>query len=126
MKYREELPCNCPPSDAQEIESVPIMYRLIEYDTPTEEDFHSHRKLNPNKPFKNASRECAARGLSLFSDPNEARRRTKKTMKNYRLCILRLYSGAGKILKTYGPHHYTWWPFVDFDILSICEVVQHD
>ena len=126
MKFREELPCNCPPTDAEDTDCSRMMYRLIRGEIPTEEDFHSLRKRKPKAQFKTASDKCNATGISLFSDPNWAKKRTSREMKNFQLCRLRLQKGAGKIVKSYGPHHYTWWPSAEVDILRYCEIQHSD
>lgn len=123
MKFREELPCNCPPPNAEVIISARSMYRMIKGEMPEERDFHSHRKLNPDgKEYTDSSMECMARGVSLFDNPKQAIEQTAATKPNYRVCHLRLKKGAGKIVKSFGPNHYTWWPLVGFDIMSSCEV----
>ena len=47
MQYREELPCRCPPADAEEISGPSAVYRLIREDAPAEENFHTLRSLVP-------------------------------------------------------------------------------
>lgn len=126
MNYRENLPCNCPPPNAEDIDHVRIMYRLIPNDTPSEEDFYSLLKRKPNAQFRSTFDTCNANGVSLYSDPKSARTQPRKKFKDFRLCCLRLQRGAGKILKTYGTDHYTWWPFAEFDVLGCCEVQQSD
>lgn len=126
MKYREELICDCPPASARDTDGLPIMYRIICGQRPTDADFHSLRRLNPNSRHEDPVLECRARGLSLFTDPSKAKQRTKKKLRDGKLCGLKLTKGAGKIIQSGRLGHYTWWPFADFDILSCCEVQTND
>ncbi|MDE0092968.1 MAG: hypothetical protein OXO49_00460 [Gammaproteobacteria bacterium] len=126
MEYREELPPNCPPPNAKDIEGPVVMYRMIASNTPTENDFDSLAKLNPTFHVKRPSDECFGRGVSVFSNPKTAKQRTERTKKDYRLCKIQLVRGAGSYIKSFGPHHYTWWPAKEFDILACCEVKLSD
>ena len=125
-KYLEELPCGCPPSDAEDIVSTRIMYRMIEGDTPIAQDFYSHKKRNSNLKYHDPLKMCQAHGLSLFDDPEKAIKATRARYPNHRVCRLILQEGSGKILKTDSAGHYTWWPFEEFDILRACEVQAND
>lgn len=118
--FREQLPCDCPPEEAWEIVTRTIMYRLIKGDTPTTEDFHSFRKLNPNAKVKGVS-ECQIRGLSVYCSPSDAKRKSKYRDEMYRICAIELDQGAGRVIKS-GRNHYTWWPRDDFEILDRCRV----
>ena len=90
-----------------------------------DKDFDSQRRLHPNKKFTGLS-ECITRGISLFSNSDDAKRRARAKFRDYRLCAVRLKKGAGKIIKSGGKSHYTWWPLSDFDILGCCDVLQND
>lgn len=121
MAYREPLPDDCPPDDAEEINALRIVYRLVRNNPPTDADFRSQRALYPDKAFRY---ECRARGLSVFENRQDAERQLElKSWHGARLCRVDLVPGAGRILKTYRNSHYTWWPLADFDILANCQVV---
>ena len=63
MEWAEDLPEGCPPPDAIAPGSE-IFFRAVLTFPPTEIDFQSQRKQQPNKYYSN---ECEARALSMFS-----------------------------------------------------------
>ncbi|MDD9810520.1 MAG: hypothetical protein OXU71_02210 [Gammaproteobacteria bacterium] len=121
MKYREELPIDCPPHDAEEVAVDMAVFRLVRDNPPTDEDFRSQRAENPKAKF--GVSECQARGLSVFAVLEDARRICKlQRMRDRLICRVQLNIDAGKIKQTGKKSHYTWWPFADFDILANCRV----
>ena len=72
MTYREPLPEGCPPDDAEEITAPRVVYRLVQSNPPTDDDFQSQRAERPTTRF-NAS-ECQARGVSVFADRRDVER----------------------------------------------------
>ena len=121
--YREILPADCPPAAAEEIVSPRIVYRLVDGDPPADADFDSWRGKNPEAQPRTAS-ECQARGLSVFSRSRDVRNLIElSSAKEARICQVTLGRGAGRIQKTGGRSHYTWWPRADFDILARCPVM---
>ena len=120
MPYRDPLPEDCPPADAEEVGDVLDVYRLVRTLPPTEADFLSQRQEHPERKFTNVT-ECRARGLSVFTSAEEARRRLASVkFRGMHVCRVRLRIGAGSLLKTGGGSHHTWWPFAQFDILDEC------
>lgn len=67
MDYRGALPVNCPANEAEKVNASRTRYRMIKVTTPTEQDFHSQRKLKPNVKFRVP--ECFASGISLCDHP---------------------------------------------------------
>lgn len=124
MAYREPLPAGCPPDDAIEITGRSIVYRLVQYNPPVDDDFRSQLAEKPDMTLNNVT-ECQARGLSVFADNREAMRRAKSgRLKGRMLCEVTLDQGSGRILRTGKRNgHQTWWPLADFDILANCRVV---
>ena len=121
--YREPLPEDCPPPDAEEIAGPRVVYRLVENDPPVDDDFSSWRVKNPGEQPRNAS-ECHARGLSVYSRSRDVRKMIELSgATEARVCQVALDQGAGRIQKTGGRSHYTWWPRADFDILARCQVM---
>ena len=121
--YREPLPEDCPPESAEEIVGPWIVYRLVENAPPADADFDSWRVKNPGEEPRNAS-ECYARGVSVYSRSRDVRRLIELSgAEEARVCEVALDGGAGRIQKTSGRSHYTWWPLADFDILSRCQVM---
>jgi len=123
MQYRERLPADCPPDDAEEITTAMTVFRLARNNPPSEDDFRSQRAERPRANF--GVTECQARGLSVFAVLEDARSLCKlPRMRNRLVCRVQLNFGAGSIQQTGKKSHYTWWPFADFDILANCRVQQ--
>ena len=120
MCYREKLPPDCPPPQAEEITAPREVYRLVSTAPPTVDDFKSLRALKPDGgPFPEALDECRAHGLSVETRKKAAYQ--KRKLPNLRdrqlVCRVRLVHGAGSIQRT-GKSHHTWWPLAKFDILT--------
>ena len=62
VNWREPLPLQCPPSNAEKPVNASVYYRLANSAPAT--DIDSHRKLYPDKIFKD---ECDALSLSIFN-----------------------------------------------------------
>ena len=123
MLYREPLPDDCPPDDAEEINAARFVYRLVRNNPPNDDDFRSQRVEKPTARF-NVS-ECRARGLSVFANRRVAERLAKKpNLADSAICQVVLTTGAGRIKRTGGRSHYTWWPYKDYDILANCQPVE--
>lgn len=120
MKFKESLPAQCPPTEAEEISAPKVVYRLVTSHPPVEQDFASWRALNPAKPCK--PDECQALGLSVHTELEHSLAAAKlPSLKGKHPCRVRLDSGAGFIQQTSRWSHHTWWPLAEFDILSACE-----
>lgn len=123
--YREELPEGCPPDDATDIVGETVVYRMLDSNPATDKDFDSWRTLNPDSECPDGVCECRARGVSVRNEEAASRRLQKlPKFKNCFIGKLTLDVGAGKIKKTGGRAHYDWWPFANYDILAVCEVVS--
>ena len=121
--YREPLPEDCPPPQAEEIDAPRIVYRLVENAPPTDDDFSSWRAKNLAEQPRTVS-ECQARGVSVYSRSRDVRKLIELYgAKEARVCQVALDRGAGRIQKTGRWSHYTWWPLADFDILRYCQVI---
>ena len=124
MNYREPLPEDCPPDDAEEITAHRAVYRLVRNKPPTDGDFRSQRAENPHRVFRRVT-ECQSRGMSVFADHRDAERQTEiPRLKGLAVCRVDLVTGAGHIQKTGGSSHYTWWPYADYDILANCRMMS--
>ena len=125
LVYREPLPENCPPEDADEISSPRIVFRLVRKDPPTDADFRSQRAENPGREFKGIT-ECQVRGLSVFTERGDAAEQLKwPNLKGMLVCQVVLDKGAGRIQHTSNrTSHHTWWPLADYNILPGCLVVS--
>ena len=124
MTYREPLPDDYPPDEAEEIGFPRVVYRLVRNHPPTDDDFRSQRAERPDRVFRNIS-ECQARGLSVRTDLDSAvELMGLRTMRGRMLCQVQLDRGSGRIMPTGEDHHHsTWWPFADYDILANCSLV---
>ena len=123
MTYREPLPLDCPPDEAEEITSPRIVYRLVRNIPPANDDFRSQRAEKPTAQF-NVS-ECRARGVSVFTNLSDAERQTRRrNLRHLISCRVTLTAGAGRIKKTGGSSHYTWWPYDRYDVLAHCQLVH--
>ena len=121
MMYREPLPENCPPVEAQEITATRVVYRLVRSVPPALDDFRSQRAEKP-EAFFNVD-ECRARGLSVYTERVDCDMPLKlPRFRRHRICIVTLDHGAGRIQQTGQLSHHTWWPLADFDILAHCRM----
>ncbi|MCY4156737.1 MAG: hypothetical protein OXF66_04780 [Gammaproteobacteria bacterium] len=120
MKFREQLPENCPPDSAVEIRETIYVFRLVRSLPPTESDFQSQRAENLDRSFSGVS-ECQAFGLSVFLLRSDAEKKLKlPKMRGRKVCRVMLVAGAGYIDKTGRASHHTWWPLAKYDILAQC------
>lgn len=123
MTYRETLPEDCPPDDAEEINAPRVVYRLVRNNPPTDGDFQSQRAERPDRVFRDVT-ECRARGVSVFASLEAAEgRSTRGSLKGRAICRVVLGPGAGRIQPTGRRSHHTWWPLADYDILANCQAV---
>lgn len=120
MRYRDELPENCPPPEAEEIAEPRVVYHFARRVPPARRDFRTTLARQPGKFFPPRER-CLAAGLSVFGDAAvcEAWQRRGR-FRGSVIAAVSLEAGAGSILKTGGPSHYTWRPAADFDIAAHC------
>jgi len=121
-RFREQLPENCPPREAWQVNEELEMFRLVRRQIPVEADFRSQRAERPKASFPGVS-ECRARGLSLFADREDAAMRLSlPKLRGRKICRVRLDSGAGYIEQTGEGSHHTWWPLAEYDILAQCHM----
>ncbi|MCQ2250385.1 MAG: hypothetical protein MJZ66_04675 [Bacteroidales bacterium] len=114
MEWFENLPLQCPPSDAVACDGN--FYRIANGNPAESEDFFSQRKMNPNKEFKGVD-ECIARAISVFLDKSDAERIMKlPKFKNATLALVFLFPKDGVIKKTFKNSHYSWWRSNDFNV----------
>lgn len=121
MNFREPLPANCPPMEAENVVAARFVFRLVRADPPTLHDFRSQREEKPDAVFRVT--ECQARGLSVHADRCDSEKATRLPALRGRLvCRVRLEAGAGRIQQTGRLSHHSWWPLADFDILAHCDM----
>ncbi len=117
MVYREPLPADCPPDNAEEAQVEMTVFRLIRAQEPHDDDFHSYRLQNPSRSYPVG--ECIASGLSVYTERTDVEKALLlPKFKNRSVCAITLTPEAGKILQTGRPSHHTWWLYKDFNILE--------
>ena len=124
--YREKLPENCPPSDAEEITAPRTVFRLVDSNPPEDRDFWSYYKVTQGRKPKGANR-CEVRGLSVYTSLEGAKNcmlARPERFPNALICHVKLARGAGFIKRTGKAGHHTWWPFANFDIIAHCNEVS--
>lgn len=125
MQWFEELPEQCPPSDAIEPDDT-ILYRIVNGDSVTSSDFISQRELaGPNKLFSGVS-ECVARAVSLFQKREDAYQRCKlPKFRNSKVIGIKLKRTDGLVEKTFSASHYSWWRSRSFSYSNV-EIVENE
>ena len=126
MQFRDHLPPDCPPLDADL--SVMVVYYLVDTDPTTEKDFLSFRERRPDINVEPA-RTCEACGLSVFTDTlgTELARKSSRSLRNKKLAKGCLSKDSGKIKNTpsqnTGDTHHTWWLNRNIDPCSLFNVL---
>ncbi|HPQ97232.1 MAG: hypothetical protein KDI44_17745 [Thiothrix sp.] len=126
----ETLPKDCPPEDADVTGNLSVpLYRIIEdHGRPVQcSDFWSQHKMAPGKTF-NGVTECIACSVSLL-DVEGCERvlkmpRFKRKRGEVMLARVHLGPDAGRIKKTSGHGHYSWWRSVSFKADISSEIVE--
>lgn len=120
MRYRDDLPEDCPPGDAKMATDGQVVFRLLYGEVPTVEDFVSRWEMDrtrgrTTRVWEGGPTECELRGLSVFDtwEACEEQRRRERS----RIGRIRLADGAGAMRRTHG-HHFVLWPAAEFDILG--------
>ena len=113
------MPEDCPPQEATQIEQSRVFFRLVAQFPPAERDFESVWSLQQSRR-KNLDDECTAKGISLFDTPDAAEAMTKlRPLADKIVCKVNITPESGMIIQGRS-HHYTWWPFSNYDILAQC------
>lgn len=96
MTYREPLPEDCPPSEAEEVAGMREVYRLVRNNPPAELDFRSQRAVR--MPYS----RCRS------GDVRDCERARKlPALRGRLICRVQLITGAGRIQPTGRPSHHT-------------------
>lgn len=123
MDFLEELPTGCPPLEADEIQAERVVFRLVKESPPSAWDFQSHVTRWPNKYFSDG---CLARAISVSRTKEHAEMTAKlPLMKRHalRVCRVTLAAGAGAVLQTGAPDHFSWWQSRGYTLAG-CEVIE--
>ncbi|MFH0924934.1 MAG: hypothetical protein V1872_04765 [bacterium] len=118
-KFEEDLPQNCPPSDAF-LPDNKLFYRLVESYPPKEKDFLPYWNLYPKK--RNQFPECIARAISVFSELRSCENIKKIAYfrkNNFKVISIKLNEDAGLVKQTQSDStHFSWWKFKGYNPLS--------
>lgn len=108
MNWHEDLPQNCPPSDAESPDGR-TFYRLCKTNPADTADFISKHQENPNNTFAGVS-TCILRAVSIWNDKNKcAEQRKFKTQRDKLVGEIILSEHDGLVKQTFQPSHYSWW-----------------
>lgn len=118
-EWYEELPEQCPPSNAFNPDGF-VCYRLCQCVEPTEGDFLSHRALFPLKTFR--APECRARAISVFGKPEDLDPLLKLAIHKHKAKVkITLGQVDGLAMKTGKDSHYSWWRSRSFNLIWAIE-----
>lgn len=107
MVYRENLPPNCPPSEAKD-QGWSAVYRLVKDQSVSEKDFMSHAALGTVP--RSAKDLCRFSSCSFFISKETALNKLPAMKKKFQyLALLDIPLGSGKS-KRVG-HHIDMWFF---------------
>jgi hypothetical protein len=124
--WKEELPKNCPPENAFEMEQT--VFRLLIGEQQQEKDFYSYVRLFPeNSRYKNM---CKAYSLSTFNTKENAINAKKKSKRNdigNYVCEMQITNEVGKnVFSEKTGHFSTWiyssWEYSNFAINNIEQI----
>jgi hypothetical protein len=116
MNWFEELPDQCPPSEAIEPDNE-VFCRAIEGDSAESSDFLSQREICGNdKVFEGVS-ECIARSVSLSQNIQGILKLPR--FKGKKFVEIELKKEDGLILQTFKKSHYSWWRSQNFDFQNV-------
>lgn len=123
--WPSHVPSECPPAEAEAASG--IVYRYVDEDPPTSDDFLSLREKQPTRVF--GPKCCQASGLSVFRNPRdlEQLRRRVPGYRNALVARARLSEVHGLLKPTptrQGSSHSTWWIPAGVLAASIFRVVR--
>lgn len=125
MCWVEDLPPQCPPSDAVPPEGV--YYRAVS-ENCSENDFVPYARLYPKKKYTGAM-ACISRALSIYTTIGECIDATKlpslQKLGQTHIAKVTLTEDDGLVLKGRNKSsHYSWWRTRDFRIDNSVEPVK--
>jgi hypothetical protein len=106
--WPDYFPKQCPPAEARS-DTIEV-YRLVDHDPPTADDFRPIRIEAPHRPFS-ADQLCLACGVSVFKTVADAvRTRLRfRPLRSKRIAKGTVMPDDGLVLETGEPTHTTWW-----------------
>lgn len=128
IKFSVNLPDDCPPDSSYSARGS--VYRIVESNPPTRTSFLTHREKFPTKSF---SDECAASGVSVYTDKSDIYRMIRRIghfrKKPQLIAHGTLNSAMGMLAPapTSEKSHLTWWVTYGCDAWKTFVVVEvHD
>ena len=125
----DDFPEDCPPEQA--LPANGAYYRIVKGNPPTSHDFDSAYHQNPSRAEREIERgrrtRCETMGLSVFSDQRHAIQCASQYPRiGTMISLVTLTNEAGKVLRTGGQFdsHHTWWKSLDFDPITVAQVVH--
>jgi hypothetical protein len=121
MTFYEKLPEHCPPDDAKEQDNIDY-YRLCLTDPAGENDFLSHRALNPDARYNVP--ECRTRSLSVFQKLTKVKNLQKSgpfKKKTTFVGKVTLTNQDGVVKQTGNAGHFSWWRSDTFQVTA-CQI----
>jgi len=123
MEWAEDLPGECPPQDAV-VPDNEVFFRAVQTIPPTENDFYSPKKLQPDRQLDN---ECTSRALSVFNTIEGCQQLKKHVyFRNHLIVSITLQEECGLVKWTpsaLSRNHYDWWLSSNFNPISECVTV---
>ena len=114
LKYGEDYPDACPPSEANEMEGS--FYRMCNSAVPEKDDFKTHVDLGLNFP---PPKLCEAKALSFFTS-EQAIEKLKKRFPKFKVAVLINISPSHGVGLLEG-EHLNLWEFQDVNFLDAQE-----
>ena len=100
-----------------------MLYRLIASTVATLEDFQSHRNLDPERHFSNAT-ECELWSVSLWTTVEKCRQlRKKRPHKGKSIATVRMSPATG-VTKAKPTGHVSWWRCAACDPLPLTAFLE--
>ena len=113
------MPPSCPPQNVISEDINPV-YRFIDGDVPIENDFLSHKELNPQKRYPK-NQKCKSTAISLYNSLEAAliAKESFKNLQDKKICEGRITKACGTLELTECTGHLSLWQFKDADLLNI-------
>jgi hypothetical protein len=101
-----ELPSGCPPEGVSE--GPKVLFRFVDSDPPGPQSFRTTRE-EEKYPNEDACIRCSISTLDTLS----AAEKVQEKIPYFRKRLISkgvVPLGAGPMMKTFGPGHWSWWP----------------
>ncbi|QTA91902.1 hypothetical protein [Desulfonema magnum] len=126
--YKEKLPKNCPPKNAQENTDDLILFRIFKGGHLEELEFKPYSREFPDNP--KLQKQCQAFGVSFFTTferaldvCRESFEKRNKKLGNF-IAEIKLKPGVGKYKITPKSGHCNVWFYDSFNILKDVELLN--